>query len=284
MNWQIKEQYRYAAVLTIAGSDSGGGAGIQADLKTFAALGCYGTSAITAVTVQNTVGVQAIHSIPAEFVRAQISAVMEDINPIAVKVGMVHTAELATVIHETLKEYPKVPVIFDPVMVSTSGHKLILDDTIAALKAGLVVSADLVTPNLDEAALLCSLEIKSVKEMLNAAEMLLRLGCRAVLVKGGHLRGRVLQDVYVNADGTRSMFKAARIDTRNTHGTGCTLSAAIAAQIALGDQLPLAIKHAKEYLNFALEYGKDVQTGSGAGPLNHFHNPRKQCKIKLSPV
>ena len=272
-------RYKYPAVITIAGSDSGGGAGIQADLKTFAALGCYGSSAITAVTVQNTLGVQAIHSIPAEIVEGQIRAVMDDIKPAAVKVGMVHTPELASIINETLKNYPGVPVIFDPVMISTSGHKLILDDTIAALKAGLIVSADLLTPNLDEAVLLCGKRIKSLDDMLEAAKLLIGFGCKAVLLKGGHLNGPIMYDVYVSAEGFSTVFNAAHIQTRNTHGTGCTLSAAIAAKLALGYSMIPAIDSAKSYLSSALEHGRDVQTGAGSGPLNHFFKPEQQQKL-----
>jgi hydroxymethylpyrimidine/phosphomethylpyrimidine kinase len=272
-------RYKYPAVITIAGSDSGGGAGIQADLKTFAALGCYGSSAITAVTVQNTLGVQAIHSIPAEIVEGQIRAVMDDIKPAAVKVGMVHTPELASIINETLRNYPGVPVIFDPVMVSTSGHKLILDDTIAALKAGLIVSADLLTPNLDEAVLLCGKRIKSLEDMLEAAKLLIGFGCKAVLLKGGHLNGPIMYDVYVSAEGFSTVFNAAHIQTRNTHGTGCTLSAAIAAKFALGYSMIPAIESAKSYLSSALEHGRDVQTGAGSGPLNHFFKPEQQQKL-----
>ena len=274
-------RYRYPTVLTIAGSDSGGGAGIQADLKTFAALGCYGTSAITAVTVQNTLGVQAIHSIPAELVEAQIRAVMDDIKPAAVKVGMVHTPELASIIDGTLKSYAGVPVIFDPVMVSTSGHKLILDDTIDALKAGLLVSADLLTPNLDEAVLLCGKRIEKLEDMLEAAELLIKLGCKAVLLKGGHLSGPITHDVYLNAEGDNVVFDATYIETRNTHGTGCTLSAAIAAELALGCSMTQAIERAKNYLSLALEHGKDVHTGRGSGPLNHFFKPEPQHKVRF---
>lgn len=277
-------KYAYASVLTIAGSDSGGGAGIQADLKTFAALGCYGTSAITAITVQNTLGVQEIHSVPPAIVAAQIRAVMDDIRPAAVKVGMVHTAALATIIHATLKDYASVPVVFDPVMVSTSGHRLILDDTIAALKMGLFVSADLLTPNIDEAMLLSGRRIESLEDMLDAAELLLKLGCKAVLLKGGHLSGAVVHDVYATAEGLRAVYDAAHVKTANTHGTGCTLSAAIAAQLALGNTFPEAILQAKDYLQQAIEHGKDVTTGSGNGPLNHFFHPRAHQKYSLRRI
>ncbi len=275
----MEKQYRYPSVLTIAGSDSGGGAGIQADLKTFSALGCYGTSAITAVTIQNTLGVQGIHSIPAEIVAAQIRAVMDDIRPAAIKVGMVHTASQAYVISETIGEYPGVPLIFDPVMVSTSGHKLIEDDTIAALKAGLFKSADLLTPNLDEAALLSGITILSHDDMYSAAKLLVDQGCKAVLLKGGHLDGPVIKDIYVDAAGHSEVFVSAHVRTPNTHGTGCTLSAAIAANLSLGLTLLEAIGKAKVYLSLALEQGCNVKTGNGSGPLNHSFDP--QCMIKL---
>lgn len=274
-------QEQYVPVLTIAGSDSGGGAGIQADLKTFAALGCYGTSAITAVTVQNTMGVRDIYSIPPAIVEAQIRAVIDDIHPKAIKIGMVHTAVLAEVIAGTLKDYPGIPVIFDPVMVSTSGHKLIQDDTIAALRSGLFRSADLLTPNLDEASLLCERAIGSLTDMLEAAKLMLDMGCRAVLLKGGHLKGPLMQDVYMAGEGICRVFEAPYIETSNTHGTGCTLSAAIAAQLALGRQPIEAITAAKDYLNLALEHGRYVRTGAGAGPLNHFFDPMKQVKNQL---
>lgn len=275
-------QEQYVSVLTIAGSDSGGGAGIQADLKTFAALGCYGTSAITAVTVQNTLGVQDIHSIPPAIVAAQIRAVLDDIQPRAIKIGMVHTAALAATIAGTLMDYPGIPVIFDPVMVSTSGHKLIQDDTIAAIRSGLFRSADLLTPNIDEASLLCGQPIGSLADMLEAAEILMGLGCKAVLLKGGHLKETLMQDVYMEAGGVSRAFASPYISTWNTHGTGCTLSAAIAANLALGHPMVESISYAKDYLTAALGQGMHVRTGAGAGPLNHFHDPMKQIKISLA--
>jgi hydroxymethylpyrimidine/phosphomethylpyrimidine kinase len=275
-------QEQYVSVLTIAGSDSGGGAGIQADLKTFAALGCYGTSAITAVTVQNTLGVQDIHSIPPAIVAAQIRAVLDDIRPKAIKIGMVHTAALAATIAETLMDYPSIPVIFDPVMVSTSGHKLIQDDTIASLRSGLFRSADLLTPNIDEASMLCGQPIRSLADMLEAAEELMGLGCKAVLLKGGHLKGTLMHDVYMEAGGVSRVFASPYISTWNTHGTGCTLSAAIAANMALGHTLVESILSAKDYLTAALEAGMYVRTGAGSGPLNHFYDPLKQVRIPIA--
>ena len=268
-------QYRYPSVLTIAGSDSGGGAGIQADLKTFSALGCYGTSAITAVTVQNTLGVTGIHSIPAAIVQQQIKAVMDDIAPLAIKIGMVHSAELALAIAETLSSYPDIPVIFDPVMVATSGDKLIEDNTLSALRTTLFPVATLLTPNLDEAALLVGREITSLEEMLSAAKEILQTGCFAVLLKGGHLKGVKIFDVYIDKEGKEEVFESAYINSENVHGTGCTLSAAIAAHLSLGNALENAVSNSREYVFHAILHGRNVKTGNGHGPLNHFFNPQK---------
>jgi hydroxymethylpyrimidine/phosphomethylpyrimidine kinase len=272
---EIHKKFKYAVVLTIAGSDSGGGAGIQADLKTFSALGCFGTSAITAVTAQNTMGVTSIHSIPANMVYDQISAVMDDLRPGAIKIGMVHTAALANVIADVLVKYPEVPVIFDPVMVSTSGFKLIEDNTIETLKLRLFPIATLVTPNLDEASLLCGKKIESLQQMMYASKDLLLYGSKAVLVKGGHLKGPVLHDVYCNINGSGEVFNAIPVITNNTHGTGCTLSSAIAAYLALGHELHNAIILSRQYVQSALAAGASVTTGKGPGPLNHFFNPEK---------
>ncbi|MCX2479772.1 bifunctional hydroxymethylpyrimidine kinase/phosphomethylpyrimidine kinase [Pedobacter sp. MC2016-15] len=267
--------YKYPSVLTIAGSDSGGGAGIQADLKTFSALGCYGTSAITAITVQNTMGVSGIHSIPEDIVSRQIIAVMDDIKPAAIKIGMVHSAEMAVSISETLAKYKYTPVIFDPVMVATSGDKLIKEDTVSVLKRVLFPLMTLITPNLDEAEILTGQSITSVQEMQKAAKALLQSNCGAVLLKGGHLKGEKLYDVYINSNGDELIFESDYIDSENVHGTGCTLSSAIAAYLALGNDLPLAIEKARIYVHDAILFGKDVKTGQGHGPLNHFFNPQK---------
>lgn len=267
--------YKYPSVLTIAGSDSGGGAGIQADLKTFSALGCYGTSAITAITVQNTMGVSGIHSIPEDIVSRQIIAVMDDIKPAAIKIGMVHSAEMAVSISETLAKYKDTPVIFDPVMVATSGDKLIKEETVSVLKRVLFPLMTLITPNLDEAEILTGQSITSVQEMQKAAKALLQSNCGAVLLKGGHLKGEKLYDVYINSNGDELIFESDYIDSENVHGTGCTLSSAIAAYLALGNDLPLAIEKARIYVHDAILFGKDVKTGQGHGPLNHFFNPQK---------
>jgi hydroxymethylpyrimidine/phosphomethylpyrimidine kinase len=269
------KRYKYPTVLSIAGSDSGGGAGIQADLKTFSALGCFGTSAITAVTVQNTLGVTGIHSIPPEIVMGQIKAVMEDIKPSAVKIGMVHSTELAIAIRDTLKAYPDIPIVFDPVMVATSGDKLIRDDTVSVLKTVLFPLMTLITPNLDEAEILAGQRVRNVSEMQMVAEALLQTGCSAVLLKGGHLKGRKVYDVYISRQGENQVFESDYIESENVHGTGCTLSSAIAAYLALNNNLPEAIAKARSYVYQAILHGKDVKTGHGHGPLNHFFNPKK---------
>jgi hydroxymethylpyrimidine/phosphomethylpyrimidine kinase len=274
-------KYRYPVVLSIAGSDCGGGAGIQADLKTMSALGCFGTTAITAVTVQNTLGVSGIHPIPVDFVKAQIKAVMDDLKPSAIKIGMVHSAELAIGIAEALSEYPNVPVIFDPVMVATSGDRLITNDTVETLKEHLFPIAGLVTPNLDEAAILAGMEIKTIGDMKAAAVRIMRYGCNAVLIKGGHLKGPDLFDVYLDKDGNERIFRSTAIDTINTHGTGCSLSSAIASLIALGNDLNMSISNSKKYIQQAIEQGKDVKTGEGHGPLNHFFDPQKLVKYEM---
>lgn len=272
--------YTYPAVLTIAGSDSGGGAGIQADLKTFSALGCFGTSAITAITVQNTLGVTAIHSVPTPIVQGQIKAVMEDIKPTAIKIGMVHSPELVLAIAAQLRQYA-VPVVVDPVMVATSGDKLIQEETISLLQQELFPLAEVITPNLDEAQILTGMPIHHVEEMKTAARKMLETGCRSVLVKGGHLPGSRLFDVFLPQLGEVQVFESAAIVTQNTHGTGCTLSSAIAVYLALGFSTSEAITQARSYVYQAIDQGKDVKTGEGHGPLNHFFHPKPLHKNEL---
>ncbi|WP_411273109.1 bifunctional hydroxymethylpyrimidine kinase/phosphomethylpyrimidine kinase [Daejeonella sp.] len=278
----MSKQFRYTAVLSIAGSDSGGGAGIQADLKTFSALGCYGTSAITAVTIQNSLGVTGIHRIPADIVQGQIKVVMDDIKPAAIKIGMVHSPELAVAIAAILNAYPQIPVIFDPVMVSTSGYRLIESNTIATLQKELFPIASLVTPNLDEAEILAAMKISTVGDMKEAASRMTQSGCNAVLIKGGHLKGTDLFDVYLDKNGIEKIFSSVAIETQNTHGTGCTLSSAIAAFIGLGNDLGTAIEKAKLYVQQAIISGLDVKTGEGHGPLNHFFDSQNLIKHELN--
>ena len=273
-------RYKYCSVLTIAGSDSGGGAGIQADLKTFAALGCYGTSAITAVTAQNTMSIIAIHPIPPAIVKSQIIAVMDDICPAVVKIGMLPDPETVSIVAETLKSYRHIPVILDPVISSTSGKQLASMNSLQAMIQQLFPLAALITPNLNEAALLTGNNICSVEDMQVAAQALLRLGSGAVLVKGGHLDGAELFNVYADQKGVTTSFTYPHIVSLNTHGTGCTLASAIAAYLARGQSLRDAIASAGSYVNIAIKEGADVQTGKGRGPLNHFFKPRKMMRIK----
>ena len=260
--------------MSIAGSDCSGGAGIQADLKTISALGAYAATAITAITVQNTTGVRAIHPVPPVFVRGQIEAVMDDIRPDAIKIGMINDIEIVKVISACLRKYRPAHVVFDPVMVSTSGHKLIEDDAIAALANELMPLSSLITPNLREAEVLTAHPINNVEEMKSAALELLKFGSKAVLLKGGHLEGGLMCDVLqIAGENAPHLFTSAKIESRNTHGTGCTLSSAIATYLALGDEMPQAVERAKQYVTLGIEAGKDVRTGEGHGPLNHFYQP-----------
>jgi len=270
------QPWRYARVLTIAGSDSGGGAGIQADLKTFAALGCYGLSAITALTAQNTLGVRAIHAVPASFLEQQMAAVFEDIGVDAVKIGMLHAPDVVRVVARALDRYAPPWVVLDPVMVATSGDALIEPETVALLRTELFPRASLVTPNLDEAALLLARPLTDEAEFDAAAADLLALGARAVLLKGGHLQGEQLTDVLACA-GTPSAswlrLRGPRIASRNIHGTGCTLAAAIAAQLALGQPMSQAVQAAHAWVRAAIEAGAGAHIGAGHGPLNHGFAP-----------
>jgi len=273
------QQLRYARILTIAGSDSGGGAGIQADLKTFAALGTFGMSAITAVTAQNTKGVTAIHSLPAEMIGAQIDAVFDDIGVDAVKIGMLHTPDIVRTVTQRLKHWRPKVIIFDPVMVATSGARLIEPETIEILQRELFPLADLLTPNLDELVLLTGgTPIKTVEEMEAAAKTLLAKGCQAVLAKGGHLEGPMLTDVLVTPT-HNARFDTPRIASHNLHGTGCTLSSAIAALCGSGLPLELAIDGARRFIAQAIAGGADVTTGKGHGPLNHGFAPLPMRKF-----
>ncbi len=263
----------YPRLLTIAGSDSGGGAGIQADLKTFAALGCYGMTAITAITAQNTVGVRAIHGIPAEMLKAQIEAVVEDIGVDAVKIGMLHSPEIVQVVAWAIDHFKLPHVVLDPVMVATSGDTLVGQETVQVLVRELFPRATVVTPNLDEAALLLKRNINRVEELDAAAQDLLALGANAALLKGGHLAGSEVVDVLAQPGQPHTRLQSARIASRNVHGTGCTLSSAIAAHLALGYPLDVAVKLARAYILQAIAAGAAVHTGRGHGPLNHGHAP-----------
>ena len=268
-------EFEYPRVLSIAGSDSGGGAGIQADLKTFAALGCYGMTAITALTAQNTQGVRAIHGVPPAMLRAQIDAVLDDIGAHAVKIGMLHSPDIVLTVAEAIDRHGLKKVVLDPVMVATSGAVLIDKPAIAVLVRELFGRASVVTPNLDEAALLVGRSLDSEQAMEAAARELLAMGAPAVLLKGGHLAGDVVSDLLLTQKGERHWLRAPRIRTANTHGTGCTLSSAMAAQLALGDSLLDAVQAARAFVRAALQAGARVRTGAGgSGPLNHGYAPQ----------
>ena len=273
-------QPRYVRVLSIAGSDSGGGAGIQADLKTFSALGCYGMTAITAITAQNTLGVTGIHGIPPDMLRAQIDAVAQDIGVDAVKIGMLATPEVVRVVAQAIRTHRLPHVVLDPVMVATSGDRLIASETVQVLVNELFPLAAVVTPNLDEAALLLGREIDGIDALEDAAQELLGLGAPAVLLKGGHLKGERVVDLLAMQTGQRQRLESARIATHNGHGTGCTLSSAIAAFLAQGHALPQAVEKARAYILGAIAAGADVRTGQGHGPLNHGYAPVAQMVVR----
>jgi hydroxymethylpyrimidine/phosphomethylpyrimidine kinase len=272
--------FRYPHVLSIAGSDSGGGAGIQADLKTFSALGCFGMTAISAITAQNTCGVTAIHSVPADMLAKQIDAVATDIGIDAVKIGMLHDPDVVTVVAQSIKRFKWQRVVLDPVMVATSGDPLIARETIAVLVKELFPLVTVITPNLDEAALLLGRPVQVEAQLALAATDLMKLGTNAVLLKGGHLPGEEMVDVLLQPGQPLLRMSSMRIDSRNTHGTGCTLSSAIACYLALGYELDEAVRQARSYIYQAIAQGADVRTGRGHGPLNHAHAP---CVMRKLP-
>lgn len=258
---------RVRTAMTIAGSDSGGGAGIQADLKTFAALGVFGTSAITAITAQNTLGVTAVFELPTDIIAAQIDAVVTDIGADAVKTGMIASSAIIRVVAHKVREHGLTTLVVDPVMVATSGDRLLHEEAVEALRTELLPLATVATPNLPEAEVLTGLTIATLDDMRAAARQIVGLGTRSVLVKGGHLTGDAV-DVFF--DGQQLLeLPARRIDTTSTHGTGCTLASAIAALLARGESLEAAIKGAKAYVTAAIEQAYPI--GKGHGPVHHFH-------------
>jgi hydroxymethylpyrimidine/phosphomethylpyrimidine kinase len=257
--------------LTIAGSDSSGGAGIQADLKTFAALGVYGASVITALTAQNTLRVSGIHQVPAEFVTAQIDAVFSDLAVGAVKIGMVAQLDNIDAIAAGLKRWSPKHVVLDPVMVATSGDRLLASEAIEALRSKLIPCASIITPNLPEAAALLGEPVaESEAAVEHQGKRLLAMGCRAVLIKGGHGEGAESIDYLIDPQGTRAL-PAPRIATKNTHGTGCSLSSAIAAGLAKGEGLETAVRNAKAWISAAISAADRFSVGHGHGPIHHFH-------------
>ncbi|WP_424931281.1 bifunctional hydroxymethylpyrimidine kinase/phosphomethylpyrimidine kinase [Amaricoccus macauensis] len=261
----------HPVALTIAGSDSGGGAGIQADLKTFSALGVYGTSAITAITAQNTRGVNGIEGLSTEIITAQIDAVFDDMDVRAVKIGMLGTPEVICTVADALARR-FAPVVVDPVMIAKSGHALLAEDAVEELGRTLLPLAAVVTPNLPEAArLLGTATARTETEMEAQGRALLERGPKAVLMKGGHAEGATCTDILILREEAPIRLSAPRLATRNTHGTGCTLSAAIASGLALGQPLEAAVRHAHQYLQGAITAADDLAVGHGHGPVHHFH-------------
>lgn len=264
---------RYTRVLTIAGSDSGGGAGIQADLKTFSALGCYGMSVITALTAQNTKGVTGIHAVPPSFAGEQLEAVFSDIGADAVKIGMLYSAELIETVAGQLVKHGAQKIVLDPVMVAQSGDKLLRDDAIEAIKTHLMPLSAVVTPNLPEAAVLLNQDLLGSEDMYAAAKSLAQFGSRSVLIKGGHLEDNNSTDLlYLAKEDRVQELKGERIETLNNHGTGCTLSSAIAAYLARDNDIETAVQKAKQYISKAIRAGARYRLGHGHGPVHHFYD------------
>lgn len=279
----MNAQKTYPVVLSIAGSDSSGGAGIQADIKTFAALGVYGATAITAITAQNTLGVHAQHAIPPQMVHDQIVATMDDLAPSVVKIGMLANVAIVDAVAEALSSY-STPIILDPVIVSTSGHRLLSAEAEKSIIRRLLPMTELLTPNIPEMEALADMPIATLDEKMRAAEQLFRYGAKAILLKGGHEQGDAKCDIlFTNTDRgiQHTTFTSETIDTRNTHGTGCTLSSAIAAYVARGCNIADAIFNAKEFVTEAIRHGADIRIGHGFGPVNHGFDPQKMLIHEL---
>lgn len=265
---------KYPRVLSIAGSDCSGGAGIQADLKTFTVFGCYGATVITSLTAQNTIGVQDIFSVDPEFIGQQVDSVLSDIQMDAVKIGMLYDSKIISIIAEKIRQYNLKKVILDPVMVATSGDKLLREDAISILKEALIPLVMLITPNIREAEILSGLNIKNKKNMEEAANIIKNLGINNVLIKGGDFQSKDSNDclLYKGKKGYKiTWFKSERIKTKNTHGTGCTLSSAIACCIAKGYSLDNAVLKSKKFLTSALKSAINLNIGNGSGPVDHLY-------------
>ena len=270
----------YYISLSIAGSDSCGGAGIQADLKTFSALGVYGMSAVTAITAQNTLGVYDIMAVSPSVVRKQIEAVFDDMRPDSLKIGMLFNSDIIEEVSCSLSSYKANNIVLDPVMISTSGSQLLENNAIEAMVRKLFPIADLVTPNKYEAEYISGKKIVSNDDVLYCGRRILDLGAKAVLIKGGHFDDDIMTDyLFFSKNQAPEKFSMQRVATINSHGTGCTLSSAIAAYLAQGYSMTSAVSQAKKYLNMALRYGADIYSGKGHGPVNHFFEPQK-LKIK----
>ena len=283
----MNQSKSYPKVLSIAGSDSSGGAGIQADLKTFSALGVYGATAITAITAQNTQGVNSQFALEPQMVYDQIAAVMDDIEPSVVKIGMLSNTAIVEAVAKALHDYKPSFIVLDPVIVSSTGHRLLSIEAQETIKENLIPIADLLTPNIPEMKALTDSSLSSLEEKKEAAQHLFKLGAKAILLKGGHEEGDLKTDFLFykgqqstdNGQQTLSMFTSETVVTNNTHGTGCTLSSAIAAFIARGLSLEDAISEAKNYVTEAIRAGADINVGKGIGPVNHFFNPQKMIVL-----
>ena len=291
----MNQSKSYPKVLSIAGSDSSGGAGIQADLKTFSALGVYGATAITAITAQNTQGVNSQFALEPQMVYDQIAAVMEDIEPSVVKIGMLSNTAIVEAVAKALHDYRPSFIVLDPVIVSSTGHRLLSIEAQETIKEKLIPIADLLTPNIPEMKALTDSSLSSLEEKKEAAQQLFNLGAKAILLKGGHEEGEIKKD-YLFFNGLKAKDKSLKsasvsmsesvseyasetVVTNNTHGTGCTLSSAIAAFIARGLSLEDAISEAKNYVTEAIRAGADINIGKGIGPVNHFFNPQKMIVL-----
>lgn len=262
---------KYSRVLTIAGSDSGGGAGIQADIKAISAMGCYASSAITAITVQNTIGVQAVHPVPLDILSGQIDAVLSDIGADAIKIGMLHSSDVVNLVADKIEQYNIRNVVLDPVMVSTSGHRLIEESAINTLIDRLLPLSRIITPNIPEAEILSGVKIESEENFDKVALQLSNNRSISVFLKAGHLSGELLVDYFYNAELDEIIkLESKRVKTKNTHGTGCTLSSALAAALAKGEDLSSAARSAKYYIEQAIISGANYTIGQGHGPVNHF--------------
>lgn len=264
---------KYKKVLAIAGSDSGGGAGIQADIKSISACGCYAMTAITAITVQNTIGVQAVYPIPTDIITGQIRAVLDDIGADAVKIGMLHSSDVIIAVAETLKKYSFANIVLDPVMVATSGDKLLQDEAVETLKRVLIPMSKIITPNIPEAEILLGGKIQNQKDLDEAAKTLSSRYKISVFLKAGHLESEEIEDVFYNSEENSILkLKSKKISTKNTHGTGCTLSSAIASFIARGFSVNDSLRKAKDYIDGAIREGSLYSLGKGHGPVHHFFN------------
>ena len=262
-------------ILSIAGSDCSGGAGIQADIKSISAIGGYAASVITAVTSQNTIGVQDVFPLPPSTVRQQIRSVLTDLNAQAIKIGMVANENIVEVIAACLEEFHPQHVVYDPVMVSTSGRKLMTDEAIHAIRTLLFPKTTLITPNLDEISLLAGKKIHTVNEMIETGLHFAKVWQTCILVKGGHLEGDEMIDVLCTAQGEYRCYQNEKIESHNLHGTGCTLSSAIATYLAMGQSVYEAVEHGKQYVSEAIKQGASIQIGHGNGPLCHFFRPNR---------